>query len=160
MPFLFPSLLSRFIWIWTLCFVFWQIRFFHKLGSMPTPVTDTEKLIWAVLEAERPTFRFSWILLLSWLDLIKIVMVAQCTYYKFFCSQLHGKSLIEANTLFLEKHKGHHLPYLMCTQNWRPLILQYFMSYNIFQIPWCIEQQLQKCYMYWILATRLRLSNY
>ncbi|XP_058226821.1 N-terminal acetyltransferase A complex auxiliary subunit NAA15 [Rhododendron vialii] len=52
------------------------IRFFHKLGSMPTPVTDTEKLIWAVLEAERPTF-----------------------------SQLHAKSLTEANTLFLEKHK-------------------------------------------------------
>lgn len=30
----------------------------------------------------------------------------------------------------------------------------------ILQTPWCIEQQLQKCYMYWILATRLRLSNY
>uniref|UniRef100_A0A5B7AM12 Putative N-alpha-acetyltransferase 16, NatA auxiliary subunit n=1 Tax=Davidia involucrata TaxID=16924 RepID=A0A5B7AM12_DAVIN len=52
------------------------MRFFHKVGSIPAPVTDTEKLIWAVLEAERPTF-----------------------------SQLHEKSLIEANTFFLEKHK-------------------------------------------------------
>ncbi|GFZ04136.1 tetratricopeptide repeat (TPR)-containing protein [Actinidia rufa] len=52
------------------------IRFFHKLGAMSAPVTDTEKLIWAVLEAERPTL-----------------------------SQLHEKSLIEANTHFLEKHK-------------------------------------------------------
>ncbi|KAL6996526.1 N-alpha-acetyltransferase 16, NatA auxiliary subunit [Sarracenia purpurea var. burkii] len=52
------------------------IRFFYKLGAMPAPVTDTEKLIWAVLEAERPTL-----------------------------SQLHEKSLLEANTFFLEKHK-------------------------------------------------------
>ncbi|XP_052182414.1 N-terminal acetyltransferase A complex auxiliary subunit NAA15-like isoform X2 [Diospyros lotus] len=51
------------------------IKFFHKVGAMPAPVTDTEKLIWAVLEAERPTF-----------------------------SQLHEKSLLEANTQFLEKH--------------------------------------------------------
>lgn len=27
---------------------------------MPAPVTDTEKLIWSVLEAERPLIRFSW----------------------------------------------------------------------------------------------------
>ncbi|KAK3020555.1 hypothetical protein RJ639_047467 [Escallonia herrerae] len=52
------------------------IRFFHREASMPPPVTNTEKLIWGVLEAERPTF-----------------------------SQLHEKSLIEANALFLEKHK-------------------------------------------------------
>ncbi|CAK9174650.1 unnamed protein product [Ilex paraguariensis] len=52
------------------------IRFFHKVGSMPAPVTDTEKVIWGVLEAERPNL-----------------------------SQLHEKSLIEANTFFLEKHK-------------------------------------------------------
>ncbi|GMQ08764.1 hypothetical protein CsSME_00052353 [Camellia sinensis var. sinensis] len=52
------------------------IRFFHKVGAMPTLETDAEKLIWAVLEAERPTF-----------------------------SLLHEKSLIEANTLFLKKHK-------------------------------------------------------
>ncbi|KAI3463358.1 hypothetical protein Pfo_020021 [Paulownia fortunei] len=52
------------------------IKFFHKVGSMPAPVTDAEKLIWGVLEAERSTF-----------------------------SQLHGKSLSEANTLFLEKHR-------------------------------------------------------
>lgn len=41
-----------------------QIRFFHKVSSMDAPVTDTEKLIWSVLEAERPSFRFSWTLLL------------------------------------------------------------------------------------------------
>ncbi|EYU21564.1 hypothetical protein ABFS82_09G099700 [Erythranthe guttata] len=52
------------------------IKFFHKVGSRPAPVTDAEKLISGVIEAERPTF-----------------------------SQLHGNSLIEANTLFLEKHR-------------------------------------------------------
>lgn len=41
-----------------------QIKFFHKVGSMAAPVTDTEKLIWSVLEAERPTIRYSCILLL------------------------------------------------------------------------------------------------
>ncbi|XP_058751865.1 N-terminal acetyltransferase A complex auxiliary subunit NAA15-like [Vicia villosa] len=53
------------------------IKFFHKVGSMNTPVTDGEKLVWSVLEAERQTI-----------------------------SQLHGKSLLEANNLFLEKHEG------------------------------------------------------
>ncbi|PNY09689.1 N-alpha-acetyltransferase 15 NatA auxiliary subunit-like protein, partial [Trifolium pratense] len=53
------------------------IKFFHKVGSMNTPVTDSEKLVWSVLEAERQTI-----------------------------SQLHGKSLLEANNLFLEKHEG------------------------------------------------------
>ena len=54
-----------------LCFL--QIRFFHKLGAMSAPVTDTEKLIWAVLEAERPTLRFSrTVLLLSCFDMLKI----------------------------------------------------------------------------------------
>ncbi|XP_019448115.1 PREDICTED: N-alpha-acetyltransferase 15, NatA auxiliary subunit-like isoform X1 [Lupinus angustifolius] len=52
------------------------IKFFHKVGSINAPVTDTEKLIWGVLEAERQTI-----------------------------SQLHGKSLFEANNSFLEKHK-------------------------------------------------------
>ncbi|OIW03837.1 hypothetical protein TanjilG_30113 [Lupinus angustifolius] len=52
------------------------IKFFHKVGSMNAPVTDSEKLIWGVLEAERQTI-----------------------------SQLHGKSLFEANNSFLEKHK-------------------------------------------------------
>ncbi|XP_042496121.1 N-terminal acetyltransferase A complex auxiliary subunit NAA15 isoform X1 [Macadamia integrifolia] len=52
------------------------IRFFHKVGSMAAPASDSEKLIWSVLEAERP-------------DL----------------SQLHGKSLEEANSHFFEKHK-------------------------------------------------------
>ncbi|KAH6756597.1 tetratricopeptide repeat protein [Perilla frutescens var. hirtella] len=52
------------------------IKFFHKVSSMPAPVTDAEKLIWGVLEAERPAF-----------------------------SQLHEKSLTEANSIFLEKHR-------------------------------------------------------
>ena len=53
------------------CFL--QIRFFHKFGAMSAPVTDTEKLIWAVLEAERPTLRFSrTVLLLSCFDMLKI----------------------------------------------------------------------------------------
>ncbi|KAJ6706330.1 hypothetical protein OIU79_010889 [Salix purpurea] len=53
------------------------IRFFHKVGTMTAPVTDTEKLVWSVLEAERP-----------------------------FISQLHEKNLTEANKNFFEKHKG------------------------------------------------------
>ncbi|OWM78206.1 hypothetical protein CDL15_Pgr015025 [Punica granatum] len=52
------------------------IKFFHGVSSMVSPVTDSEKLIWTVLEEERPTI-----------------------------SQLHGKSLMEANDSFLEKHK-------------------------------------------------------
>lgn len=44
---------------------------------MNAPVTDSEKLVWSVLEVERQTI-----------------------------SQLHGKSLLEANSLFLEKHEG------------------------------------------------------
>lgn len=52
------------------------IKFFHKVGSLPVPVTDSQKLIWGVLEAERPLF-----------------------------SQLHEKSLQEANRSFFEKHK-------------------------------------------------------
>ncbi|GKV35652.1 hypothetical protein SLEP1_g43894 [Rubroshorea leprosula] len=51
------------------------IRFFHKVDSMSAPVTDAEKLVWSVLEAERP-----------------------------FISQLKEKSLIEANRIFLDKH--------------------------------------------------------
>ncbi|XP_076902750.1 N-terminal acetyltransferase A complex auxiliary subunit NAA15-like [Bidens hawaiensis] len=52
------------------------IRFFHKVASRSAPTTDAETLISGVLEAERPTF-----------------------------SQLHDKSLMEANTVFLEQHK-------------------------------------------------------
>ncbi|KAJ8756060.1 hypothetical protein K2173_024607 [Erythroxylum novogranatense] len=52
------------------------IRFFHKVDSMTAPVTENEKLIWSVLEAERPSI-----------------------------SQLHEKSLVEANNIFLDKHK-------------------------------------------------------
>ncbi|KAK2651397.1 hypothetical protein Ddye_011253 [Dipteronia dyeriana] len=51
------------------------IRFFHKVDSMSGPVTDAEKLIWSVIEAERPAI-----------------------------SQLQQKSLIETNKSFLDKH--------------------------------------------------------
>ncbi|KAG2590122.1 hypothetical protein PVAP13_5NG284600 [Panicum virgatum] len=53
------------------------IKFFHKINSLPTPGTDSEKLIWNVLEAERPDIR-----------------------------KLHGKSLIEVSRSFLEKHNA------------------------------------------------------
>ncbi|KAJ7011721.1 N-terminal acetyltransferase A complex auxiliary subunit NAA15-like [Populus alba x Populus x berolinensis] len=52
------------------------VRFFHTVGTMTAPVTDTEKLVWSVLEAERPLI-----------------------------SQLHEKSLTEANMIFFEKHE-------------------------------------------------------
>lgn len=52
------------------------IRFFHRVSSLSAPVTDSEKLVWSVIEAERPSL-----------------------------SQLHEKSLVEANRSFLEKHK-------------------------------------------------------
>ncbi|CAA7403072.1 unnamed protein product [Spirodela intermedia] len=52
------------------------IKFFHKLSSLPAPSTEAEKLVWQVLEAERPNI-----------------------------SQLQGRSLIEANQAFLEKHQ-------------------------------------------------------
>ncbi|ONK76623.1 uncharacterized protein A4U43_C03F30260 [Asparagus officinalis] len=53
------------------------IRFFHKVSSFSAPVTESEKLVWSVLEAERADI-----------------------------SQLHGKSLVEANKSFLDKHEG------------------------------------------------------
>uniref|UniRef100_A0A0A8YNX4 Uncharacterized protein n=1 Tax=Arundo donax TaxID=35708 RepID=A0A0A8YNX4_ARUDO len=53
------------------------IRFFHKINNLPAPGTDSEKLIWNVLEAERPDIR-----------------------------QLHGKSLIEVSRSFLEKYNA------------------------------------------------------
>ncbi|KAG1367624.1 N-terminal acetyltransferase A complex auxiliary subunit NAA15 [Cocos nucifera] len=52
------------------------IRFLHKVSSFPAPVTDSEILIRSVLEAELPKI-----------------------------SQSHGKSLVEVNQSFLEKHK-------------------------------------------------------
>ncbi|KAM7253805.1 hypothetical protein ACFE04_031487 [Oxalis oulophora] len=52
------------------------IRFFHKVGSLPSPVSDSEKLVCRVLEAERADI-----------------------------SPLLEKSLIEANKVFLGKHE-------------------------------------------------------
>ncbi|XP_039124680.1 N-terminal acetyltransferase A complex auxiliary subunit NAA15 [Dioscorea cayenensis subsp. rotundata] len=53
------------------------IRFFHKIANSAAPVTDSEKLVWRVLDAERPDI-----------------------------SQLNGKSLVEANDFFLENNKA------------------------------------------------------
>ncbi|KAJ8640601.1 hypothetical protein MRB53_017295 [Persea americana] len=52
------------------------IRFFHRVSSFSAPVTDSEKLVWSVIEAERSSI-----------------------------SQLHGKTLNEANRSFLEKNE-------------------------------------------------------
>ncbi|KAK8618882.1 hypothetical protein V6N13_132860 [Hibiscus sabdariffa] len=52
------------------------IKFFHKVDSMPAPVTEAENLVWSVLEAERPSI-----------------------------SQLQDKTLSEANEVFLGKHE-------------------------------------------------------
>ncbi|KAK1305757.1 hypothetical protein QJS10_CPA10g00495 [Acorus calamus] len=52
------------------------IRFFHKVSGFGAPVTDSEKLISNVLEVERPNL-----------------------------SQLHERTLVEANRSFLQKHK-------------------------------------------------------
>ncbi|KAI4331230.1 hypothetical protein MLD38_029435 [Melastoma candidum] len=52
------------------------IRFFHHMGSLPPPMIDSEKLIRTVLDIERPEI-----------------------------SQLHEKSLLEANEFFLHKHE-------------------------------------------------------
>ncbi|XP_039033615.1 N-terminal acetyltransferase A complex auxiliary subunit NAA15-like [Hibiscus syriacus] len=52
------------------------IKFFHKVDSMPAPVTDAEKLVRSVLEAEHPSI-----------------------------SQLQNKTLSEANKVFLGKHE-------------------------------------------------------
>ncbi|XP_022764661.1 N-terminal acetyltransferase A complex auxiliary subunit NAA15-like isoform X2 [Durio zibethinus] len=60
------------------------IKFFHKLGSMPAPLTDAEKLVWSVLEAERPSI-----------------------------SQLQEKTLSEANKVFLGKHEVAEMLYTL-----------------------------------------------
>ncbi|RWR77484.1 Tetratricopeptide repeat-containing domain-containing protein [Cinnamomum micranthum f. kanehirae] len=51
------------------------IRFFHRVSRFSAPANDSEKLVWSVIEVERPSL-----------------------------SQLHEKSLIEMNRSFLEKH--------------------------------------------------------
>ncbi|XP_021848124.1 N-terminal acetyltransferase A complex auxiliary subunit NAA15 [Spinacia oleracea] len=53
------------------------IRFFSKVSSMPAPVSDAERLVCNVLEAERPSI-----------------------------SQVHEKSLMDANMSFLKKHEA------------------------------------------------------
>lgn len=58
-----------------------QIRFFHKVASMPAPATDAEKLIRGVLDAEQPYFRLIFTLLLfSWIQ-----QTYEITKYSIFC---------------------------------------------------------------------------
>ncbi|KAJ0959907.1 hypothetical protein J5N97_000341 [Dioscorea zingiberensis] len=52
------------------------IKFFHKISNFSTPVTDSEKLVWNVLDAERQNI-----------------------------SQLYENSLAEANEYFLEQNR-------------------------------------------------------
>ena len=107
--------------VFFMCFTVWlfwqflmlQIKFFHKVGSMAAPVTDTDKLIWSVLEAERPTIRYTCKLFIflifqcfSIILFILLQLPTECVYVIFLCSQLHEKSLIEGNMTFLEQHKG------------------------------------------------------
>lgn len=82
---------------------------------MPAPVTDTEKLIWSVLEAERPLIRFSWnvhfalSLSLSHSLLCSCMVVGKIKAKHLLLlvySQLQEKSLVEANRNFLENHQG------------------------------------------------------
>ncbi|GAV76110.1 LOW QUALITY PROTEIN: NARP1 domain-containing protein, partial [Cephalotus follicularis] len=55
------------------------IRFFHKVGSLPEPLADAEKLIWSVPVCNS------------------------------FGIQFQEKSLIDANKVFLGKHEGYSL---------------------------------------------------
>lgn len=75
---------------------------------MPAPVTDAEKLIWGVIEAERPIFRCFYLQSFLLVSCVATALRRSHIYPVIFCScsQLHGKSLLEANSSFFEKHKG------------------------------------------------------
>jgi len=86
---------------------------------MNAPVTDTEKLVSSVLEAERQTIRFSgaivYILFSPFIAFCGPLysfsfmydLIFNFLWLFFLCSQLHGKSLFETNNSFLEKHEGY-----------------------------------------------------
>ncbi|XP_027344722.1 N-terminal acetyltransferase A complex auxiliary subunit NAA15-like isoform X2 [Abrus precatorius] len=92
------------------------IKFFHNVGSMNAPVTDSGKLIWSVLEAERSNI-----------------------------SQLHEKSLFEANNSFLEKHKES---------------LRLLSSLRSQQITLCLEMELLDQSRNGNLETVLQFTNF
>jgi len=84
---------------------------------MNAPVTDSEKLVWSVLDAERQTIRFSSAIIYIFLLFIVFCgplysffliydLIFTFLWLLFLCSQLHGKSLFETNNSFLEKHEG------------------------------------------------------
>lgn len=86
-----------------------QIKFFHQLDSMNNPVTESEKLIWSVLEAERSTIRF---LMPQFFTYVFFSLIFGLWFNFYFiclflsCSQLHEKSLFDANNAFHDNHKG------------------------------------------------------
>ncbi|GJY27417.1 N-alpha-acetyltransferase 15, NatA auxiliary subunit, partial [Tanacetum coccineum] len=83
------------------------LRFFHKVASRPAPATDGEKLIMGVIEVERPTF-----------------------------CQLHGKSLVEANTVFLDvKHKDSLMH--RAGSGWKTRCAEYFPYSTYFEGQQC-----------------------
>lgn len=54
---LMTNLSSVFIQLLTIWFLL-PIRFFQRVASMPTPAAESEKLIWTVIDIERPEIRF------------------------------------------------------------------------------------------------------
>lgn len=98
-----------------------QIRFFHKVSSMAAPVTDTEKLISNVLEAERPSFRSSWILLIISPLLLLVVFILiklhnGCFHFPCYVVSCKGNLQSRRTSLSLRNTKvSVCLVFLLCT---------------------------------------------
>lgn len=84
--------------------IFLQIKFFHTISNFSAPETDSEKLIWNVLEAERRDIRLLFISRFPVMSCISTEFVTSVPFLP--CSHVHEKSLLEVNNSFLEKHKG------------------------------------------------------
>lgn len=155
-----------------------QIKFFHKVGSMNAPVTDSEKLIWNVLEAERQTIRLygaivyffspfivfwgGWCIQIFFF--INLLFISNFLWQFFLCSQLQGNSLFEANNSFLEKHKGytqHYHEHLLMKHIFQALLKWFLILFpSCLQILWCIELLMEKRCTFWIPTDGLRLSSW
>ncbi|MDD0213387.1 hypothetical protein PSY81_23590, partial [Shigella flexneri] len=72
---------------------------------MPAPETDTEKLIWSVLGAERPLIRYVHFAPSPSLC-PRCPQIEANHLFLLVYSRLQGNSLVEANMNFLEKHQG------------------------------------------------------
>lgn len=152
-----------FYFIFKFCFIspVMQIKFFHKVSSMPAPVTDAEKLIWGVIQAERPAFRCCWkkFPFSSFFPVLSPLLsrgrgwgggsdfdfsfysiwFVPCFYTTPFCSQLHDKSLTEANSIFLEKHRGNAFCMVYTGVDLHISCYSLVTSVSSFQIPWGTE---------------------